>query len=159
MIKIKKTSCDFEREPLLGKFGFKGGYVSGVWQSAALMGSENGNTVVGLGTQSPLWSDAKVFAGTSEAGGNSLMFLMTEHALNAAEGMEFDTPMDLFDRLLPETYEYGKKITGREDLRPTFALNALVAVDNAAWMLYCLEEGIGNFDEMVPEEFRPALSK
>jgi hypothetical protein len=44
-------------------------------------------------------------------------------------------------------------------LRLTFALNSLVAVDNAAWMLYCREKNITNFDEMIPAEFRPALAR
>lgn len=112
MIKIKKTNCNFELEPLLGKFGFKGGYLSAIWQSVALMQSDSGNSGIGLGTQSPLWCDAKIFTEYSETGGNCLMFLMTEHALREAEGREFETPLDLLDALIPSTHEYGKRITG-----------------------------------------------
>ncbi len=158
MIRIKRTSSNFEREPLISPFGFKGGYLSELWQSVALIESENGHKGLGLGTQSTLWSDAGIFTGNSESAGNSLMYLMTAHALKESEGMEFDTPIDLLEKLLPITYEYGKKITGRGDLRLTFALNALVAVDNAAWQVYAAENEIKNFDQMIPEDIRPALS-
>ncbi len=158
MIRIKRTSSNFEREPLISPFGFKGGYLSELWQSVALIESENGHKGLGLGTQSTLWSDAGIFTGNSESAGNGLMYLMTAYALKEAEGMEFDTPIDLLEKLLPITYDYGMKITGRGDLRLTFALNALVAVDNAAWQVYAAENGIKNFDQMIPEDIRPALS-
>ena len=40
----------------------------------------------------------------------------------------------------------------------TFALNALVGLDNAAWLLYARENGIKNFDDMIPAAYKPALS-
>ena len=40
----------------------------------------------------------------------------------------------------------------------TFVLNALVGVDNAAWILYARETRRSRFDELIPESFRPALS-
>jgi L-alanine-DL-glutamate epimerase-like enolase superfamily enzyme len=158
MITIKRSASNFEREPLLAPFGFKGGYLSELWQIVALLESENGKRGLGLGLQSTLWSDAAIFSGNSEAAGNSLMYLMSAFALKAAEGLSFETPLDLLDQLLPPTYEYGRKITGKDDLRLTFALNALVAVDNAAWQLYAAELGLGNFDDMVPADMRPALA-
>lgn len=158
MIRIKNTNDNFERGALLSPFGFKGGYVSELWQSAALMESETGHKGLGLGTQSPLWSDAKVFAGSSQAAGNTLMYQMTAYALRKAREIPFETPFDLLDALLPITYEYGRRITGRSDLRLTFALNALVAVDNAAWQVYCAEKHIEGFDEMIPDDVRSALS-
>ncbi len=66
--------------------------------------------------------------------------------------------MKLVDDLLPEVLAYGKKITGNPDLRTTFALNALVAVDNAAWLLYAHENGLTKFDDMIPAAYRPGLS-
>lgn len=158
MIKVKRTNSNFEREPFLAPFGFKGGYLSEGWQTVAMIESESGRRGVGLGTQGVLWSDAAVFSANSEAAGNSLMYLMTANALRSAERMDFDTPIDLLDRLLPITCEYGRKITGNDRLRLTFALNALVAVDNAAWQLYCAEQAVASFDDMVPQELRPALS-
>lgn len=158
MIRIARTNSNFERERLIAPFGFKGGYLTEIWQSVALVESEDGHIGLGIGTQSSLWSDSAVFAANSEAAGNSLMYLMTAYALERSREIEFETPMDLLDQLLPETHQYGKKITGRDDLRLTFALNALVAVDNAAWQLYACENGMTSFDEMVPTAFRPALA-
>lgn len=158
VIRIARTRSNFEREPLAAPFGFKGRYLSELWQSVAMMESASGACGIGLCTQSTLWSDAEVFARFSEAAGNSAMYMLTEFALRAAEGLQFDTPFDLLDQILPPTYDYGKQITGRPDLRLTFALNALVGVDNAAWQLYCLEKGISGFDALLPAEVRPALS-
>jgi len=158
MTMITKTYCDFEREPLITPFGFKGGYISEEWQSIALVENQSGLQGVASSVLGILWSDGQVFFSTPEAVGNSIMFMMTAHALRAAEGIEFDTPMDLLDQLLPITYEYGKKITGLADLRLTFALNALVPVDHAAWLLYCREKGITSFDDMLPADIKPALS-
>jgi L-alanine-DL-glutamate epimerase-like enolase superfamily enzyme len=157
-IKIKKVDSNFEREPLIRPFGFKGGYMTEIWQTASLMESEGGAREIGLCTQNVLWSDAKVFADHSEAGGNALMYAMTEHAMQLAEGMSFKTPLDLLDAVLPQVYEYGQKITSNPHLRMTFALNALVGFDNAAWLLYAKENGITDFDTMIPDAYKPALS-
>jgi L-alanine-DL-glutamate epimerase-like enolase superfamily enzyme len=158
MITIRRTNMAFEREPLVLPFGFKGGYIRELWQCVVLMESEKGNRGLGLSTQSVLWSDAAVFSHTPESVGNALMHLMTAHALKSAQGMEFKDPFDLLDKLLPITHDFGKTVTGLDSLRLTFALNALVAVDNAAWQLYCTEKGISNFDELIPTDARPALS-
>ena len=40
----------------------------------------------------------------------------------------------------------------------TFTLSSMVALDNALWMLYAQENGFKNFDEMIPAEYRKALS-
>lgn len=157
-ITIKRVDSDFEREPLIRPFGFKGGYMSEIWQTAALLESESGIKKIGLTTQSVLWSDAKVFASFSESGGNTLMYAMTGQALRIAKGMSFRTPVELLENVLDEVYEYGKRITGNPGLRKTFALNALVGFDNAAWLLYAEENGVENFDAMIPSLYRPALS-
>lgn len=70
-IKISRVSSNFEREPLIRPFGFKGGYITEIWQSMAYLESDSGNHSIGLCTQSVLWSDASVFASHSESGGNS----------------------------------------------------------------------------------------
>jgi L-alanine-DL-glutamate epimerase-like enolase superfamily enzyme len=158
-ITIADTGCDFEREPLLRPFGFKGGYLTNVWQSAAMIRSSSGKRGIGLCTHSTLWSDAHVFADNSEAGGNALMFAMTAFALKALKGRSFSDPVSLNDELFEEVYEYGKKITGNPRLRQTFALNALVGVDNAAWLLFAKENGITAFDGLIPDAYRPALSQ
>lgn len=157
-MKIVKAVTDFEREPLKSPFGFKGGYLSELWQTVVELESDRGHRGIGLGVQSVLWSDAGLFAANSESGGNGIMYLMTDFAAKRAAQLEWETPLDLLDQLLPATYEYGKAISARHDLRLTFALNALVAVDNAAWLVYAAEKGIQDFDAMVPAFARPALS-
>ena len=155
---IIRTNSNFEREPLAAPFGFKGGYLSELWQSIVKMENSSGKTGIGLGTQSTLWSDADVFTGNPESAGNSMMFLTTCFAAKKAEEFEWETPIDLLDKLLPATYEYAKKVTSSPELRLTFVLNALVAVDNAAWMLYGREKGITDFDDLVPSNTKKALS-
>jgi L-alanine-DL-glutamate epimerase-like enolase superfamily enzyme len=157
-MRIIKTDCNFAREPLKNPFGFKGGYLSELWQTTACMQSLSGNNAAGLGTQSTLWSDAQVFTSNSESAGNSMMFLMTSYALKSAEETQWDTPFELLDKILPQVYEYGRKITNNPGLRLTFALNSLVAVDNAAWLIYCKDNDITSFDGMIPDDIKPALS-
>jgi L-alanine-DL-glutamate epimerase-like enolase superfamily enzyme len=156
-IKIKNVDANFERESLR-PYRFKGSAITEAWQTAAYLESESGNKTVGLGTQSILWSDSKVFAAHSVNGGNALMFAMTERALQMMKGNSFTDPNELLDHLLPEVFEYGKKITGNADLRKTFALNALVCVDNAAWVLYARENKISTFDDLIPAKYKPGLS-
>jgi len=157
-MRIVKTNCNFEREPLIAPLGFKGGYLSELWQSVVLLGDGKGNEGTGLGTQSTLWSDSQVFTSNSESAGNGMMFLATSYALERVKEIEWDTPFDLLEKILPDVYEYGKKITNNPHLRLTFALNSLVAVDNAAWVIYCKAKGITNFDDMLPTDIKPALN-
>jgi L-alanine-DL-glutamate epimerase-like enolase superfamily enzyme len=157
-ITIKSVSTNFEREPLIRPFGFKGGYMTEIWQTAALLESNSETHKIGICAQNVLWSDATVFAAHSESGGNALMFALTEHAMQLLKGRKFITPVDLLESLFDEVYEYGKKITANPNLRKTFVLNSLVGVDNAAWLLYAAENGITNFDGMVPVPYRTALS-
>ena len=157
-ITIAKTSCGFEREPMVRPFGFKGGYLTEEWIVSAYVASTSGKHGIGLGTQSCLWSDAKVFAANSEAGGNAIMFSMTQYALKLIVGKTFTSPVELNDWLWPQVWEYGKKVSANPDLRATYALNALVAVDNAVWVLFARENGLASFDEMIPDAYRPALA-
>jgi L-alanine-DL-glutamate epimerase-like enolase superfamily enzyme len=154
---VSRVDTSFEREPLRQPFGFKGGSVSELWQTSALLEAPGGHRAVGLGVQSVLWSDAAVFAEHTECGGNALMFAVTEWALQAARECSFTDPIDLLDQLLPGAEEYAARVTGRPDLRTTFALNALVPIDNAAWLLYARAAEIRGFDEMIPDVHRAAL--
>jgi len=61
-ITIARVGADFEREPLIRPFGFKGGYMSEIWQTVALLESDAGRHGIGLCSQGVLWSDAHVFA-------------------------------------------------------------------------------------------------
>ena len=157
-ITIARVGSDFEREPLVRPFGFKGGYQTEIWQSAALLESDAGHRGLGLCTQGVLWSDAHVFAGHTESGGCALMYAVTEWALQRLKGRSFSHPVDLLDELRPEVHAYAKTVTGHAGLRETFTLNALVGVDFAAWMLYARTHGISHFDDLIPPAFRPALA-
>ena len=157
-ITIAKTACNFEREPMVRPFGFKGGYLTEEWIVSAFVRSTSGKHGIGLGTQSCLWSDASVFAANAEAGGNAIMFAMTQRALKLVEGKTFTSPVALNDWLWPQVWDYGKAVAANPRLRATYALNALVAVDNALWVLFARENGLSSFDEMVPEAYRPSLS-
>ncbi len=157
-IKIIDVDSNFEREPLIRPFGFKGGYMREIWQTAALVKSESGLHKIGTCSQSILWSDARVFAAHSESGGNAIMYAMTEYGLGLIKGQIFTDPVSVLDEIWPKVFEYGRKICAREDLRQTFALNSLVAVDNALWLLYAAENDISSFDDLIPESFRPALA-
>ena len=157
-IQIEKTNCNFERELLVRPFGFKGGYTKEIWQSVTLLQSSSGKIGLGLGTQSVLWSDASVFSSHSESGGNTLMFAITQFALKCTMDIKWSTPIELLESIFSDVYEYGKKITNNPNLRLTFILNALVAVDNAAWVLYSSENGITKFDDIIQKEYQEVLS-
>ena len=157
-ISIDSVDSDFEREPLIRPFGFAGGFMTEIWQSASYLRGSSGIHKIGLCTQNVLWSDGKVFAGHSESGGNAIMYALTERAMQMAKGQSFKTPLELLDNLFPELEEYAKKITAHQQLRQTFTLNALVGLDNAAWLLYAEENGFRTFDEMIPQEYRQAMS-
>ena len=157
-ITISDVSTNFERELLARPFGFGGGAITRTWHTAAWLKSESGISKVGLGTQGVLWSDGIVARAHSENGGNALMYAMTERAVQLLKGKTFTDPVALLDEILDEVYDYGKKITRNPNLRKTFALNPLVAVDNAVWLLYAAENGFNNFDDMVPTAYRQGLS-
>ncbi|HEV7346808.1 mandelate racemase/muconate lactonizing enzyme family protein [Telluribacter sp.] len=156
-IRIRKVDSNFEREPL-NPYRFKGSAITESWQTVAFLEAESGTSKIGLCTQGVLWSDSSVFAAHSENAGNALMYAMTERALQMMKGTSFTDPVQLLDDLLPEVLAYGKAITRNPNLRKTFALNALVAVDNAAWLLFAHENGITKFDDMIPAAYRPGLS-
>ncbi|KPL17461.1 MAG: L-alanine-DL-glutamate epimerase [Bacteroides sp. SM23_62] len=157
-ITVQSVDSDFEREPLIRSFGFKGIYQKEFWVSAAQMESGSGIKHVGLMTQCLAWSDLSVFLAHSEAAGNMLLHNTLEYALQQIKGTSFKSPIELQDAILESIHAYGRKITENSNLRMTFTLSSLVALDNAAWMLYAQENGFQDFDEMIPEEYRPALS-
>lgn len=155
-MRILSTNADFVREPLAAPMGFKGSYLSELWQSVVRLSSED-HTGIGVGVQSVLWSDANVFMHSSQSAGNAYMFAMTSYALKLIVGMEFHDPFSLLDTLLPEVYEYGKRITGQPNLRKTFALNSLVCIDYAAWQLYAKAQNTKDFLHLVPNELKAPL--
>ncbi|MBW3627928.1 MAG: twin-arginine translocation signal domain-containing protein [Gemmatimonadetes bacterium] len=156
--RVRRATATFEREPLVRPSGFKGGYMTEFWQSAALLESESGVAKVGLGTQNVLWCDPTVLEHFSESGGNSLQFAVTDRALQMIEGNSFGTPIDMLEGIFDELYAYAQKITGLPALHPAFVTNALIPVDNAAWLLHAAENGFTTFDQMIPARYRPGLS-
>jgi enolase-like protein len=157
-MKIIETNLDIIREPLVKPFGFKGGFFTEKWVCQVELTSDSGKKAAGQGGLAVLWSDASVFSAHTEVGGNLLMTAMLEHALGLVKGKSFANPVEMLDSIVGSVYDYGCKITGNPELRHTFGLNPLVALDNAAWLLYAQEKGIDNFDDMIPETYRPALS-
>lgn len=156
-VKILKTGLGFEREKLMAPFGFKGAHVNELWQVSVVLQDENGKEGVGVGVQSILWSDSAVFARYSPSAGNSVMLLLTEYAVNLLKGQTMRSPVEMLEEIIPEVHEYGKKITGNCELRKTFVLNSLVAVDMALWRLYAAENGITSFDALIPGGAKPYL--
>src|SRR6476659_1562355 len=100
-IAVKNVNADFEREPLF-PFHFKGSVINEIWQTVAYLEGESGISTIGLGAQSILWSDPKVFSTHSASGGDALMFAMSERALQIIKGNSFTDPLQLLDELLPE---------------------------------------------------------
>jgi hypothetical protein len=155
---ITAANLDFTREPLAAPFGFKGGYLSELWLTAAALEDADGRRAIGPGLQSVLWSDARVFGSTSEAGGNAMMLAVTDHALRHAVGAAADSPADLLDATFPAATAYARAVTARADLRSTFVLNALVPMDNAALILEAARRRTTRLLDLAPEAARPALS-
>lgn len=156
MIKIKDTKVTYTREKLKAPFGFKGGYVDELWTVVVKAEGET-EFGVGLGVQSVLWSDAAVFAANTPEDGNQFMLEITKYAAELLKGVEFETPMDAIDGIFERVYEYGKKVTKNPDLRKTFALNALVAVDNALWQLYGRVNKTEDFLSLLSDDYKAPL--
>lgn len=157
-LSIDKTASVFEIEPLSHPYGFKGGQTTRLWQVLAKLGDRSGNSSVGIGVQNPLWSDQLVASTWTENGANALMYNLTNKALRSIQGKTYDSPIHMVDSILDDVHAYGIKITENKNLLRTFALNALVPVDNAAWLLYAKQNEITSFDDLIPEIYKQSLS-
>lgn len=157
-IRIKKVAANFDRESTR-PYKFKGGATTEKWHTMACLETESGVRKVGVGNQGILWSDKMVGSTYSESAGNAMMYSITEIALQILKGESFADPHELLDTIFPEVYSYAKKITQNPDLQKTFVLNALVCVDNAAWLLYADANNIKTFDEMIPGQYKQGLSQ
>lgn len=156
-IRVQHTAAQFEREALVRPFGFKGNYLTELWQVASQLTSSSGNKAIGLATQSVLYGDADLFSAHSETAGNELMFALVKRALSIVKATPFTTPVELQEKIFPQVMAAGKEITGKQDLHYNFVLNALVSIDNAAWLLYAAENRYRDFDAMIPAPYRKAL--
>lgn len=158
MPQIKTCELGFEREPLRHPFGFKGGYLSQLWQVVCCIQLDNGAKGIGTGVQSVLWSDAETFRSHTQTGGNTLMLAVTEYALTLLRGMAFSSPPAMLSAIADDVHTYACRITGRPNLPRTFSLNALVSVDFALWQLWAQEAGATAFDTLA-EAFCPVLNQ
>lgn len=143
-MKITGAYCAYEPGPFKHPFGFKGSTLSGVWQTAVLLSTEN-ECGLGLGVESVLWSDPKVFLAFGEDKSNELMFAVTRRATELVCNENFDTPSEIVAFVFDECLEYAREITGM-DVTETFVLNALVPLDFAAWQLFARAAGARDFD-------------
>lgn len=158
IMRIVETDLEIQREPFARPFGFKGSAFHEKWNMVVRVRDDVGNEAFGLGGLAVLWSDAKVFEAHTEMGGNVLQAAVLEYALQRATDVDFESPLELFDAIVDDVYAFGKQITGHAQLRRTFILIAMVALDNAAWLLYAKREGLTSFDEMIPSTYEPLLS-
>lgn len=142
-MKIQNTSLQYTTEPI-HPLGFKGGTLTELWQITAGMETDTSICAVGEGVQSPLWSDSSVFSRVGPLRSNEMMYQITAFALKLLEGETVCRPDLLIKEILPEVMDYAQKVTGENDLRTTYALNALTPVDWALWRLY--RESSGDCD-------------
>jgi L-alanine-DL-glutamate epimerase-like enolase superfamily enzyme len=157
-MRITDWRCGFAREPLLNPFGFKGGYLSELWQPSVWVRDEDGREGLGTGVQSVLWSDAEIFVRFRESGGNCAMLAITHFALERACGLDWTDPFELQAQLVPSAMAYARTLCPGHEPRLTFVLNALVPLDLAAWQLYAQAQGCASFDALYPPVLHDALS-
>ncbi len=162
-MRVVSYHLDVTREALTRPFSFKGGAFTEKWLAQLTLEADSGACATGLGGFSVLWSDARVFLAHSEVGGNILMCALVEEAARLLTETQFTTavarPDTLFAQLVPHVHRYAQALTQNPRVRKTFTLNALVSVDLALWKLYAREMGITSFDELLPLEYRHALSR
>jgi len=98
-----------------------------------------------------------VFAAYGENSGNCLMFLVTDFVSRSLQGLSFSDPYAAVMGIFDSACAYGKRVTGDAALAKTFVLNALVSVDNALHQLYAAENGISDFDGLIPADCAAAF--
>ena len=157
-MRIVRADLEIQRQPFARPFAFKGAAFHEKWNLIVRLIDEDGAEAVGVGGTAVLWSDPHVFSNQTEVGGNILMTALLEFALQQAVDREFPDPPALLEELVPHAHDYGKTVTRNRGLRLTFTLIALVALDNAAWMLYAKRNGIATFDGLIPGACRPFLA-
>ncbi len=86
------------------------------------------------------------------------MYKLTIEALGLIKCKTYDSPIHMIDRILDDVHAVGIQLTQNKNLLKTFALNALVPVDNAAWLLYAKQNNISSFDDLIPEEYKVGMS-
>jgi len=146
-MKISNCKIGYIKEDLIKSFGFKGGYVSNLWQVVVTIG-DGQYFATGLSIQSVLWSDADIFNKYGQEKGDLLMYETTKYALKILQNIEFDTPYEATERLFNSCYLYIKEKIGY-DIKKTFILNALVGIDMALWLYYAKKKKINSFSALT----------
>lgn len=144
MIKIKKTECNYEIQPLKHPFGFKGGYSSCIWTVVVDLTNEE-HKASGSSIQGVLWSDGPLYSSLKEQKANQYMFDITSYICRLLKGLSYTYPEELFDIMYESAMHYAHSVL-KISPRKTFILNALVPVDNALRMLYCKRNRINEFE-------------
>jgi L-alanine-DL-glutamate epimerase-like enolase superfamily enzyme len=170
MIGIQRYGFSLQREPFVRPFHFKGGSFNEKWINITTLFPDAGGAPAsdspvysGIGGNAVLWSDPAVFAAHSETGGNLVMSLMAERAVQLLAGMlrdgaKFADPIAAIQSLLPGLHAFGCRVSGTGALRRTFTLNAAVSLDLALWKLYAAIEGIESFGALIPRAHAAAFA-
>lgn len=153
-MKIINTSVSYTTEKLKQPFGFKGGFLTELWQVKVCI-KTNGYFGEGQGVQSILWSDAQVFADFGEFEGNKLMLEITKYAASALLNKKIRCPIDVIDEIYLDVLKYAQE---KKKVRETFVKNALVAVDNALWNLYAKINHTEDLMSLIPDKYKNGLS-
>lgn len=156
-IRIRDTGIRFYKEPLAAPFGFKGSYLTDLWQTSAFVSTENGFCAAAPCTISTLWSDERVFSAFGPDNSAEIMKRITEYALGLIKGESFSRPDLFLHEYFPQVKSQANRVCGFVPA-DTFVLNALVGVDYALWSVYAQENGIKDFDGIIPEYAKKALS-
>jgi L-alanine-DL-glutamate epimerase-like enolase superfamily enzyme len=157
-MKITSVDLDIQREPFARPFAFKGSAFHEKWNMVVRLCDDMGTEACGIGGLAVLWSDPNVFSTHTESGGNALQVATLEKALQASLAVDWESPPDLLAAVRDTAEQFARLVTGRgPDLQPTFVLNALVALDNAAWVLWARRHGMDRFDDWVPPAAASAL--
>ncbi len=156
MIKIQKCSVTHIREPLKTPFGFKGGYLTELWQSVVKIEAD-GIIAAAPCTQSVLWSEPRVFNTYAGEAGDKIMLSVTEKACTMLEGMSFNTPDELIPALVPSLKKHAESLTGFP-VAETFVLNSLVGVDMALWIIYSRKNAVTRFEQILPDYAKTVMT-
>ncbi|MGK9118638.1 MULTISPECIES: enolase C-terminal domain-like protein [Sphingobacteriaceae] len=157
-IQIIETDSAFEIEKLIRPFGFKGAYLTELWQIVTKLRASSSLESIGLSNQSILYGDADLFIKYGETKGNALMYALTNSTLNLIKETPFTHPISLQEKIFPDLISSGKSITNKADLHINFILNSYVGIDHAAWLLFAAEHGLETFDALIPAPYQSALS-
>jgi hypothetical protein len=158
-MRIEQADLQIHRQPFARPFAFKGASFREKWILIAKLQDASGVEAVGIGGTAVLWSDSSVFSAHTEVGGNLLSASVLEFALQESLNRDFTDPFHLQNEILAPAHSYAQQITRNPDLRLSFTLISLVALDNAAWMLHAKLKQIDNFDDLIPHAYRDSLSE